>query len=96
MTCTACFVILLLLIQSHSGEILGGTDKLVHHARVPVVLYKAPFQPQLPHHKTTVPAPVKLSTERRAKEREQFEEHLRKKEEMRSAALHEVKAPLLF
>ncbi|KAE8741388.1 hypothetical protein FOCC_FOCC013087, partial [Frankliniella occidentalis] len=76
--------------KSHNGVISAGAGEQVRHARVPVVLYKAPFQPHLPPHKPTRPLPVMLSTERRAKEREEFEEHLRKKEEQRSAALHQL------
>ncbi|KAK3917777.1 Targeting protein for Xklp2 [Frankliniella fusca] len=77
--------------KSHTGEMLVGTGEQIFHARKPVVLYKPPFKPKQSDHKPTVPIPVMLSTERRAKEREKFEEHLQQKDEYRSALLRQLK-----
>lgn len=52
---------------------------MVHHARVPSVLQKPPFVPKK-HLKVTKPIDFCLNTEKRAKEREEFDEHMKQKE----------------
>ncbi|KAJ1529809.1 hypothetical protein ONE63_006551 [Megalurothrips usitatus] len=62
-------------------------ENLVHHARIPVVLYKPPFKPQKAPQKPTKAIGFHLNTEKRAKEREVFDEHVRRKEDERQAQL---------
>lgn len=55
-------------------------DPLVHHARVPTVLHKPPFVPQKKPRKQIRPIDCQLHTEKRAKQREEFDEHVKQKE----------------
>lgn len=52
-------------------------------ARPPDVLYKKPFKPVLQSIQVVIPEPFELITEKRAVEREKFEQMLREKEEER-------------
>ncbi|XP_014361454.2 targeting protein for Xklp2 homolog [Papilio machaon] len=52
-------------------------------ARPPDVLYKKPFKPVLQSIQVITPEPFELITEKRATEREKFEQMLREKEEQR-------------
>lgn len=82
------YIFTILWFQSAGAEIT--TDKLVHHARPALVLQKPAFVPVKPKHHKITPCAFELSTERRAKEREQFEAELRCKEQERAHALNEV------
>lgn len=60
------------------------------HAQPADVIYKAPFEPEKPTRVIEGPLDIQLATERRAAERENFDEHIREKEREEEERRREV------
>lgn len=75
--------------KSQGPEISLDRHKLVHHAKPATVLQKPPFKPVVGRHKATKPENFELETEKRARERQHFDQRLRLREEERMALVRE-------
>ncbi|XP_013199801.1 targeting protein for Xklp2 homolog [Amyelois transitella] len=72
-------------LLSKGGASSNSSDNKENHvkfeAKPAKVLFKEPFKPILSQQKPVLPAPFALTTEKRAAEREKFEQQLKEKEE---------------
>lgn len=65
-------------------------EKAAFHAHPASVIHKAPFEPELPTRVVEGPYGFQFATERRAAEREMFDEHIREKEREEEERRREV------
>lgn len=79
-------------VSSASSE---NKENYHFEARPPAVLYKKPFKPELPLTEPTQPVGFDLSTNKRALERQEFENHLKEKEEQMEQIRQEKEKELL-